>query len=245
MHRRGRRARHPRRHQEGVQEVGARAGADHAARGRQVRARLAVRVLGRPARRRLVGRQRAVRGDDRRRSSATATRWEQTYERGKATSKLKKVGPARGTGTRIIFRPDPEIFGKQQFSAETIRFRLDAKAFLHKGLTIVFTDEAAGDDGDVRARGRHRRLPDEAGHRSRQAADRAAGLLLRARRTTRASASRPRCSGPSRTRRRSARTSTASRPRRAGRTSRASAPRSSRRCARSSSTRTWRPRASR
>src|SRR3954468_16580873 len=72
------------------------------------------------------------------------TRWEQTYERGKATSKLKKVGPARGTGTKILFRPDPEIFGKQQFSAETIRFRLDAKAFLHKGLTIVFTDEAAG-----------------------------------------------------------------------------------------------------
>jgi DNA gyrase subunit B/topoisomerase-4 subunit B len=73
-----------------------------------------------------------------------STRWEQTYERGKATSKLKKVGPARGTGTRIFFKPDPEIFGKQQFSAETIRFRLDAKAFLHKGLTIVFTDEAAG-----------------------------------------------------------------------------------------------------
>jgi DNA gyrase subunit B/topoisomerase-4 subunit B len=73
-----------------------------------------------------------------------STRWEQTYERGKVTSKLKKVGPARGTGTRIFFRPDPEIFGKQSFSAETIRFRLDAKAFLHKGLTIVFTDEAAG-----------------------------------------------------------------------------------------------------
>jgi DNA gyrase subunit B len=73
-----------------------------------------------------------------------ATRWEQTYARGKATSKLKKVGPARGTGTKIFFRPDPEIFGKQQFSSETIRFRLDAKAFLHKGLTIVFTDEAAG-----------------------------------------------------------------------------------------------------
>jgi DNA gyrase subunit B len=73
-----------------------------------------------------------------------STRWEQTYERGKVTSKLKKVGPARGTGTKIFFRPDPEIFGKQQFSAETIRFRLDAKAFLHKGLTIVFNDEAAG-----------------------------------------------------------------------------------------------------
>src|SRR4029078_4636664 len=71
------------------------------------------------------------------------TRWEQTYERGKATSKLKKVGPARGTGTRIFFRPDAQIFGRHQFAADTIRFRLDAKAFLHKGLTIVFIDEAA------------------------------------------------------------------------------------------------------
>ncbi len=70
--------------------------------------------------------------------------WEQTYQRGKAVSKLRKVGAARGTGTIITFRPDPEIFGKQEFSAETIRFRLDAKAFLHKGLVIVFKDEKAG-----------------------------------------------------------------------------------------------------
>ncbi|HXT98986.1 MAG TPA: DNA topoisomerase IV subunit B [Polyangia bacterium] len=68
--------------------------------------------------------------------------WEQTYARGKAVSKLRKVGAARGTGTSITFKPDPEIFGKQAFSAETIRFRLDAKAFLHKGLQIVFKDEA-------------------------------------------------------------------------------------------------------
>ena len=67
--------------------------------------------------------------------------WEQKYERGKPVTKLRKVGPARGTGTSITFRPDPQIFGKQEFSPETIRFRLDAKAFLHKGLEIVFADE--------------------------------------------------------------------------------------------------------
>jgi DNA topoisomerase IV B subunit len=70
--------------------------------------------------------------------------WEQRYERGKAVTKIKKLGPARGTGTTIYFRPDPQIFGKQELSAETIRFRLDAKAFLHKGLKIIFKDEAAG-----------------------------------------------------------------------------------------------------
>jgi len=70
--------------------------------------------------------------------------WEQSYKRGAATSKLTKKGAARGTGTTIFFRPDSEIFGKQQFNPETIRFRLDAKTFLHKGLKITFRDEAAG-----------------------------------------------------------------------------------------------------
>ena len=40
--------------------------------------------------------------------------WKQSYTRGKPTSKLTKGAPARGTGTTIFFRPDPEIFGKQQ-----------------------------------------------------------------------------------------------------------------------------------
>jgi DNA gyrase subunit B len=70
--------------------------------------------------------------------------WQQRYARGRSASKLAKKGAARGTGTSIFFRPDPEIFGKQEFNPETIRFRLEAKTFLHKGLKITFADEAAG-----------------------------------------------------------------------------------------------------
>jgi DNA gyrase subunit B len=70
--------------------------------------------------------------------------WEQRYARGEAVSKLVKKGPARGTGTTTFFRPDPQIFGKQEFSADTIRFRLESKTFLHKGLKITFRDQAAG-----------------------------------------------------------------------------------------------------
>ncbi len=70
--------------------------------------------------------------------------WEQTYARGEVTSKLTKRGAARGTGTSVFFRPDPQIFGNQEFSAETIRFRLESKTFLHKGLKITFVDQAAG-----------------------------------------------------------------------------------------------------
>jgi DNA topoisomerase IV B subunit len=70
--------------------------------------------------------------------------WQQTYQQGKPVTRLEKVGPARGSGTTIMFHPDPEIFGKQTFNPETIHFRLDAKAFLHKGLKITFSDEKAG-----------------------------------------------------------------------------------------------------
>jgi DNA gyrase subunit B len=70
--------------------------------------------------------------------------WEQRYARGATASKLTKKGAARGTGTTIFFRPDPQIFGKEEFSAETVRFRLESKTFLHKGLKITFRDQAAG-----------------------------------------------------------------------------------------------------
>jgi len=74
--------------------------------------------------------------------------WEQRYARGEAVSKLVKRGPARGTGTTVFFRPDPQIFGKQEFSADTIRFRLETRTFLHKGLKITYKDEA-GRTSDV------------------------------------------------------------------------------------------------
>lgn len=70
--------------------------------------------------------------------------WEQRYARGEAVSKVTRVGAARGTGTSIFFRPDQQIFGKQEFSAETIHFRLETKTFLHKGLKITFRDESSG-----------------------------------------------------------------------------------------------------
>ena len=69
-------------------------------------------------------------------------RHEITFERGDATSKLKRLGAARGTGTTIRFRPDEDVFGgKLAFDAELIAERLEAKSYLHGGLEIVFTDE--------------------------------------------------------------------------------------------------------
>ncbi|HET6610729.1 MAG TPA: DNA topoisomerase IV subunit B [Kofleriaceae bacterium] len=67
---------------------------------------------------------------------------QQTFARGRATSKLKVVGKARGTGTRITFRPDLEIFGKKLlFDTKLIAERLEAKSYLHRETRIVYRDE--------------------------------------------------------------------------------------------------------
>ncbi|MBD0320624.1 MAG: DNA topoisomerase IV subunit B, partial [Gemmatimonadetes bacterium] len=68
----------------------------------------------------------------------------QTYSKGKPTSTLKAEGPARGTGTSTTFEPDPEIFGeKLKFDAKLIRERLEAKSYLHKGMTVIWKDDTA------------------------------------------------------------------------------------------------------
>src|SRR5439155_1477489 len=70
--------------------------------------------------------------------------WEQTFSRGKPASALKKVGPARGSGTSVFFRPDPKIFPDVRFDPKRIAELLEAKAYLHGGLTVEFHDEHAG-----------------------------------------------------------------------------------------------------
>src|SRR5438105_6280795 len=45
------------------------------------------------------------------------------FERGKATSDLIQQGLAKGTGTRITFKPDPEIFHEVQFDFDTLESR--------------------------------------------------------------------------------------------------------------------------
>jgi len=66
----------------------------------------------------------------------------QRYAKGRATTKLKIEGKARGTGTSITFTPDVDVFGlKARFDAALIRDRLEAKSYLHRGMTVVFRDE--------------------------------------------------------------------------------------------------------
>ena len=68
--------------------------------------------------------------------------WQQRFERGKPVSALRKVGPARGTGTTVFFRPDPKIFPKTTLDRDLILNRLEVVSYLHAGIRVVFDDEA-------------------------------------------------------------------------------------------------------
>jgi len=69
--------------------------------------------------------------------------WAMDFARGVLDGKLRKLGPAKGTGTSVFFHPDPTIFPRTDFNAETIRERLEVASFLHRGVTIHFVDEPA------------------------------------------------------------------------------------------------------
>ncbi|MFO7900839.1 MAG: DNA topoisomerase (ATP-hydrolyzing) subunit B [Planctomycetota bacterium] len=69
--------------------------------------------------------------------------YHQEYERGVTRSELKVLGKAKGTGTKITFKPDPDIFEVTEFDYERIATRLRELAFLNKGLRIRIRDEGA------------------------------------------------------------------------------------------------------
>ena len=84
-----------------------------------------------------------------------------------------------------MFRPDPQIFGNAAVQLGDDPLPPRRQGLPAQGPEDHLPRRGGRHRGGLRARGRHRRLPDARGHRSRQAADGAAGLLLRARRRRR------------------------------------------------------------
>src|SRR6202035_5078559 len=79
--------------------------------------------------------------------------WEQSYEKGVPTSKLKSSGKTRKTGTKITFHADPSIFDKTIYSFDTLSQRLRELAFLNKGLKITLDDERSNKKAEFRCTG--------------------------------------------------------------------------------------------
>jgi DNA gyrase subunit B len=71
--------------------------------------------------------------------------WEMTFKQGKPTGPLKKLGPARGTGTSVYFQPDAAIFPKIEFDPLAIKERLEIISYLHTGVKVIFDDETSAE----------------------------------------------------------------------------------------------------
>jgi len=70
--------------------------------------------------------------------------YQQSYERGKPKGPLTVVGKTKARGTKITFKPDPEVFETTDFNSDTLAQRLRELAFLNKGLQITLKDERTG-----------------------------------------------------------------------------------------------------
>jgi len=67
-------------------------------------------------------------------------RYFQSYKRGVPTDKVKDIGETKKTGTRVLFKPDSQIFEETEFHFETLSKRMRELAFLNNGIKITLTD---------------------------------------------------------------------------------------------------------
>lgn len=70
--------------------------------------------------------------------------YRQRYKRGKPVTDVEVVGTAEGTGTKIWFKPDPQIFQEVVFDRDSIADRLRELSFLNKGVKLILKDERQG-----------------------------------------------------------------------------------------------------
>ncbi len=69
----------------------------------------------------------------------------QEYRKGDPSTPFKQTGvvseSGRTSGTKVTFKPDPEVFRLTEFSYDTLAQRMRELAYLNKGLSISITDE--------------------------------------------------------------------------------------------------------
>ncbi len=79
-----------------------------------------------------------------------------SFERGKVDRELHVIGEIDSssrkgkTGTRVTFKPDPEIFQHTDFEYERVANRLRELAYLNPGVNIRVSDERVGADGELK-----------------------------------------------------------------------------------------------
>src|SRR4030095_4263125 len=77
----------------------------------------------------------------------------QRYHRGKPEAPLAEVGTSTQTGTKVTFKPDPDIFERTDFSFDILSQRLRELAFLNRGVRIVIEEQATEKRHEFQYRG--------------------------------------------------------------------------------------------
>jgi DNA gyrase subunit B len=78
----------------------------------------------------------------------------QTYRYGKKDSDIKVIGESTLSGTKITFKPDPQIFKETvEYKYDIIQNRLRELAFLNRNVKILLKDERTGAEDEFHYKG--------------------------------------------------------------------------------------------
>jgi DNA gyrase subunit B len=72
-------------------------------------------------------------------------RHRQRFARGKRTTKLEVVGKTKKTGTKVHYKPDPEVFPETVHDPDRLRHRLEVLSYLNRGVKITLANEKTGE----------------------------------------------------------------------------------------------------
>ncbi len=72
--------------------------------------------------------------------------YQMKFARGHVTQEMTIVGETEKRGTKVMFKPDPEMFDETVYDYDTLHTRLREEAFLNAGLRITIEDKRAGQE---------------------------------------------------------------------------------------------------
>ena len=70
--------------------------------------------------------------------------YQMKFARGHITQEMRIIGTTDEHGTKVTFKPDPEMFDTLEYDYETLHTRMREQAFLNAGLHITITDARIG-----------------------------------------------------------------------------------------------------
>ncbi len=79
--------------------------------------------------------------------------WKQSYTRGVPDGNIQAVSDTDRTGSKVQFKPDPDIFSVLDFDYDQLAQRLREQSFLNRGIAVNLQDERTGKEVDFQFEG--------------------------------------------------------------------------------------------